>query len=161
MPKINIRIIAVGKIKEDFFKRGIKHYLLRLKPFCKVEIIEVRESKLAEKRNIKEEKALEEEALDIIKNIRGDAHLIPLAAEGKMMTSEEFAFYLERLLLEGRNKVDFIIGGPLGLAESLKKRGDLLLSFSAFTFPHRLVRLILLEQIYRCFKIIRGEPYHR
>ncbi len=161
MPNINIRIIAVGKIKEEFFKRGIEHYLIRLQPYSKVKIIELQEAKAGEKGNFQEEKALEEEAMEIVKNTRDDAHLIALAVEGKKMTSEELAFYLERLLVEGKSKVDFIIGGPSGLAENIKKRGDLCLSLSDLTFPHRLVRLILLEQLYRCFKIIRGEPYHK
>jgi len=158
---INIRIIAVGKIKEDFYKRGIEHYLIRLQPYTRVEVIELQESRAGEKSRFQVQKALEEEALEITKNIRDDAHLIALSAEGKAMASEELAFYLERLLVEGKSKVDFLVGGPSGLAENIKKRADLCLSLSALTFPHRLVRLILLEQLYRCFKIIRGEPYHR
>lgn len=93
--------------------------------------------------------------------IRKEAHLIALAAEGRKMTSEELAFYLERLLIAGQAKVDFIIGGPSGLDEGIKKMADLCLSLSNLTFPHRMVRLILLEQLYRSFKIIRGEPYHK
>jgi 23S rRNA (pseudouridine1915-N3)-methyltransferase len=157
---INIRIIAVGKIKEDFFKRGIEHYLIRLRPYSRVEVIELPEAKAGEKRSSQAQKVLEE-APEMIKNFRDGAHLIVLSAEGEKMSSEEFAFYLERLLIEGKSKVDFIIGGPSGLAESIKKKGDLCLSLSDLTFPHRLVRLILLEQLYRCFKIIRGEPYHK
>lgn len=133
----------------------------RLKPFCKVDIVELQESKLEEKPGVKEERALEEEALQVGRFIRDGAHLILLAAEGKMLSSEELALYLERLQMEGKSKVDFVIGGPLGLAGSLKKKGDLKLSLSRLTFPHRLARLILLEQLYRCFKIIRGEPYHK
>jgi 23S rRNA (pseudouridine1915-N3)-methyltransferase len=161
VPNINIRIIAVGKIKEIFFKRGIEHYLIRLQPYYRVEIVELPEAKAGGERSFQEEKTLEEEAREIVKYARDDAHMIVLAVEGKKMTSEEFAFYLERLLVEGKSKVDFIIGGPLGLAKNLKKRGDLCLSLSDLTFPHRLVRLILLEQLYRCFKIMRGEPYHK
>jgi len=135
--------------------------LIRLQPYCRVEILEVMEALAAGKGIFQEEKALEEEAREILKYIRDDAHLIVLAAEGQKMTSAELAFYLEKLLVEGKSKVDFIIGGPLGISEGIKKKGQLSLSMSTLTFPHRLVRLILLEQLYRCFKIIRGEPYHR
>ncbi len=150
----------MGKIKENFFKRGIEHYLLRLQPYARVEIAELPENRADEKKASRSE-IIEEEALGIEKYCRDGAHRIALSAEGKKMSSEELAFYFERLLIEGKSKVDFIIGGPSGLAETVKKKGNLCLSLSDFTFPHRLVRLILLEQIYRCFKIIRGEPYHK
>jgi 23S rRNA (pseudouridine1915-N3)-methyltransferase len=159
--EINIRIIAVGKLKEDFLKRGVEHYLIRLQPYTKVKVIELPEAGLSEKKNWGLQKNLEEEASAVIKYLRDDSHLIVLAAEGQKVSTEEFAGYLERLLVEGKNEVDFIIGGPSGLAESIKRKGDLCLSLSALTFPHRLARLILLEQLYRCFKIIRGEPYHK
>lgn len=156
MQPINIRILAIGKVKERFYQTGIEHYLIRLKPYCNVSITELAESKWEEKT-----KALEEEAGVISRNIRDGAQVIGLAAEGRAMTSEEFAYYIEKLLIEGKVKVDFIIGGPLGLSEKIKKKTNLCLSLSTLTFPHRLVRLILLEQLYRCFKIIRGEPYHK
>lgn len=156
MQPINIRILAIGKVKERFYQTGIEHYLIRLKPYCNVSITELAESKWEEKT-----KALEEEAGVISRNIRDGAQVIGLAAEGRAMTSEEFAYYIEKLLIEGKVKVDFIIGGPLGLSEKIKKKANLCLSLSTLTFPHRLVRLILLEQLYRCFKIIRGEPYHK
>ena len=162
---INIRIIAVGKLKEDFFKRAIEHYLIRLQPYAKVKVIELPEAglsdRLSEKKNWLLQKNLEEEALAVMKNLRDDSHIIVLAVEGQKVSSEEFAGYLERLLIEGKSKVDFVIGGPTGLAESIKQKGDFCLSLSSLTFPHRLARLILLEQLYRCFKIIRGEPYHK
>ena len=148
----------MGKIKEDFFKRGIEHYLIRLRPYSRVEVIELPEVRAG--RSSQAQKTLEETP-QMIKNFREGAHVIVLSAEGKKMSSEDLAFYLERLLIEGKSKVDFIIGGPSGLAESIKKKGNLCLSLSDLTFPHRLVRLILLEQLYRCFKIIRGEPYHK
>ena len=158
---INIRVIAVGKLKEDFLKRGVEHYLIRLQPYTKVKVIELPEAGLSEKKNWGLQKNLEEEASAVMKNLRDDSHIIVLAAEGQKLSSEEFAGYLERLLVEGKSKVDFVIGGPLGLAESIKQKGDFCLSLSALTFPHRLARLILLEQLYRCFKIIRDEPYHK
>ena len=153
---INIRILAVGKVKEHFYRTGIEHYLIRLKPYCNIKIVEFIESRYKEK-----SKALAEEALAIEKYIRSSARIVALAIEGQTMVSEGLADYLEKSLIEGKVKLDIIIGGPLGLSTKVKKRADLCLSLSALTFPHRLARLILLEQLYRCFKIIRGEPYHK
>jgi 23S rRNA (pseudouridine1915-N3)-methyltransferase len=150
----------VGKIKEHFYQRGIEHYLIRLKPYARISVIELQEGKSGGK-DSSPSAALLEEAEGIEKYIRNDAYSIVLDADGKKMRSEELAYYLERLMIEGKSKLDFIIGGPDGLAYSIKKRGDLCLSLSDLTFPHRLARLILLEQLYRCFKIIRGEPYHK
>lgn len=143
-------------MKEHFYRTGLEHYLIRLKPYCNVEVIELAESKKRKKRE-----ALEEEAGTAWRNTREGARVIVLAAEGRAMTSEGFAHYLERMQIEGKVKVDIIIGGPLGLSEEIKKRADLCFSLSPLTFPHRLARLILLEQLYRSFKIIRGEPYHK
>jgi 23S rRNA (pseudouridine1915-N3)-methyltransferase len=150
----------VGKVKEHFYQRGIEHYLIRLKPYARIGVIELQEGKSVEK-DSSPPAALREEAQEIEKYIRNDAYTIVLTAEGRKMCSEELAYYLERLMIEGKSKLDFIIGGPDGLADSIKKRADLCLSLSGLTFPHRLARLILLEQLYRCFKIIRGEPYHK
>lgn len=149
----------MGKVKEHFYQRGIEHYLIRLKPYARIEVIELQEGKSGEKDS--PEKVLIEEANEIEKYIRSGALSIVLDAEGKKMRSEELADYLETLMIEGKSKIDFIIGGPEGLSKNIKKRGDLCLSLSDLTFPHRMARLILLEQLYRCFKIIRGEPYHR
>ena len=160
MQTINIRIVAVGKVKEHFFQRGIEHYLIRLKPYSSIEIVELPEAKGGEKDSA-ELRALEDEAKEIERYLRNDAYSIILTPEGKKMGSEDLAFSLERLMVEGKSKLDIIIGGPLGLSKTIKKRGDLSLSLSDLTFPHRMVRLILLEQLYRCFKIMRGEPYHK
>ncbi len=160
MGAINIQIVAVGKIKEHFYQRGIEHYLIRLKPYARISIVELQEGKTGTK-DSSPGAALLEEAEEIFRYMRGDASSIVLDAEGKKMRSGELAFYIERLMIEGKSKLDFIIGGPDGLADGIKKGGDLCLSLSSLTFPHRLARLILLEQLYRCFKIIRGEPYHR
>jgi len=158
---INIRIVTVGKSKEHFFQSGIEHYLIRLKPYSSIEIIELLEAKGGEKDTASEVRALEDEAKEIERYMRKDSSSIILTPEGKRMSSEELAFSLERLMVEGKSKLDIIIGGPLGLSKTIKKRGDLSLSLSDLTFPHRMVRLILLEQLYRCFKIMRGEPYHK
>ena len=134
--------------------------MIRLKPYARIGVIELQEGKSGEK-DSSPPAALREEAQEIEKYIRNDAYTIVLTAEGRKMCSEELAYYLERLMIEGKSKLDFIIGGPDGLADSIKKRADLCLSLSGLTFPHRLARLILLEQLYRCFKIIRGDPYHK
>ncbi len=151
----------MGKVKERFYQTGIAHYAIRVKPYCNLKINEISEAKWRDKGQFSVKNALQEEAAALGRYIRKEAHLIALAAEGRKMTSEELAFYLERLLIAGQAKVDFIIGGPSGLDEGIKKMADLCLSLSNLTFPHRMVRLILLEQLYRSFKIIRGEPYHK
>jgi len=161
VPQINICILAVGKIKEHFYQTGIAHYSIRVKPYCNLKITELPEAKWKNKGRFSVKNALQEEAAALGRYIREDAHVVALAAEGRQMNSEDFAFYLERLLIAGQPKVDFIIGGPSGLDEGIKKKADLCLSLSSLTFPHRMVRLVLLEQLYRSFKIIRGEPYHK
>lgn len=161
MRRINICILAVGKVKEHFYQTGIAHYSIRVKPYCNLKIVELPEAKWEKKGQFLEKKALREEAGELGRYLRRDAHLVALSAEGQKMASEEFAFYLERLLTGGQSKVDFIIGGPLGLDDTIKKKANLCLSLSDLTFPHRMARLILLEQLYRSFKIIRGEPYHK
>lgn len=161
MQQINICILAVGKVKERFYQTGIAHYSLRVKPYCNLKITELPEAKWQKKGQYSLKSALQEEAGALGKYIRKDAHVIALAAEGRQMTSEELAFYLEKLLIAGQAKVDFVIGGPSGLDKEIKNKANFSLSLSNLTFPHRMVRLILLEQLYRSFKIIRGEPYHK
>ena len=159
---MNIDIIAVGKIKESYLTEGIKEYQKRLSPYCNLRIIEVSEEKAPENLSDKEkQQVLEREGNSILKKINPSSFVIPLCVEGKSLTSEEMAKTLSDLMVNGKSHITFIIGGSLGLSDEVKARGDLSLSFSRFTFPHQLMRLILLEQIYRWFKIIRGEPYHR
>ena len=158
---INIRIIAVGKMKERFYREGGSFYTKMLSPYTRLEIIEVPEAPPGLQGSPGEKKALEFEANKILRFLREDAFLVVLDAGGKEFSSPAFASFLQNLRLEGRVKLDIIIGGPDGLSPLFKERSDLLLSFSEMTFPHRLARLILLEQLYRSFKIIHGEPYHR
>ena len=159
---MQITIIAVGKIKEKYLTDGISEYLKRLRPYASVSVIEVADEKApeslspAERQNI-----LAKEAAGILKNIDSTMFLVALAIEGKMLSSEEFAAFFAEKALAGKSRIAFIIGGSLGLGEEILKRADMKLSFSHFTFPHQLMRLILLEQIYRAFKIIKGEPYHK
>ncbi len=159
---MQITIIAVGKIKEKYLKEGINEYLKRLRPYAKVEIIEVGDEPAPEKASLAEELQIKErEAEKIAKHIKVGSFVIALALEGKMLSSEALANKLESLALNGKSHITFLIGGSLGLAPSLLKKANYLLCLSPMTFPHQLVRLIFLEQIYRAFKIIKGEPYHK
>lgn len=150
---MNIRIIAVGKIKEKYLQKGIKEYTRRLSRYCNIEIIEVSDEKAPETLSPMEENIVKQkEGERILKALRKDAFKIALAIEGQAMTSEELKAKLAQLKFQGRDSIDFIIGGSLGLDHSVLKQSDMLLSFSRLTFPHQLMRLILLEQIYRILK---------
>ncbi len=158
---MNLRIIALGKMKETYLQLGIDDYLTRLKPYARVELLELPESRDAGKGEAARLQALQREAASMAPYLREGAQRVVLAEEGKAWTSRELARYLESLSLQGKSRMDLVIGSHLGLAPAFKQQADLLLSLSALTFPHLLARLILLEQLYRCFKIMRGEPYHR
>lgn len=159
---MNIRLICVGKIKEKYLMQGISEYAKRLSRYAKVEMIEVEDEKAPESLSPAQTQLVrEKEGLRLGRHIRGDAVKIVLAIEGQSYSSEEFSNTLQQYGLSGKSRIDFIIGGSLGLDEDIIKHADLLLSFSQFTFPHQLMRLILLEQIYRAFKIAKGEPYHK
>ena len=156
---MNIRLICVGKIKEKYLVQGISEYKKRLSRYAKLEIIEVQDEKAPESLSPAEEQAvLGREGERLTRYMRDSAVKIVLAIEGQPFSSEEFAEKLQRYALSGRSQLDFIIGGSLGLDQAIIKQADLLLSFSRFTFPHQLMRLILMEQIYRAFRIINGEP---
>ncbi|WP_394175388.1 23S rRNA (pseudouridine(1915)-N(3))-methyltransferase RlmH [Guptibacillus hwajinpoensis] len=159
---MNISIVTVGKLKEKYLKQGIAEYTKRLGPFAKVEVIEVSDEKAPE--NLSETEMIQVKKAEgerILGKISPDAHVIALAIDGKMKTSEQLAHDLDQLATYGKSKVAFVIGGSLGLSEDVLKRANDTLSFSKMTFPHQLMRLILVEQIYRAFKINRGEPYHK
>lgn len=159
---MNIKIIAAGKIKEKYMLQGINEYMKRLRPYARVEVIEVPDEKINEKASAAEQEiARKKEGEKILNKLDSDSYLIALAVEGKSLSSEGLARSMERLALGGKGKITFIIGGALGLSDEVKKKAHLLLSFSNMTFPHQLMRLILLEQIYRAFKINRNEPYHK
>ncbi|MCJ8007309.1 23S rRNA (pseudouridine(1915)-N(3))-methyltransferase RlmH [Lederbergia wuyishanensis] len=159
---MNISIITVGKLKEKYLKQGIDEYLKRLTAYAKVEIIEIPDEKAPE--ILSDNEMLQVKAKEgdrILSKIHPDAHVIALAIEGKMKTSEELAERIDNLATYGKSKIVFVIGGSLGLSEEVMKRADEGLSFSKMTFPHQLMRLILVEQVYRAFRIIKGEPYHK
>lgn len=159
---MNIRLICVGKLKEKYLSQGISEYMKRLSRYAKVEIIEVEDEKAPESLSPADEAIVKErEAARIARHLREGSVKIILAIEGRSLASEEFAERLRQYGLAGKSQLDFVIGGSLGLDRSIADKADLLLSFSRFTFPHQLMRLILLEQIYRAFRIINNEPYHK
>ena len=159
---MKISIICVGKIKEKFFNMAIDEYSKRLSRYCKLELFEVADEKTPDgcKKAIEDQiKAKEGER--ILSIIKDDAYVISLAIQGRKMDSEKFSDTIEKLGVDGVSHITFIIGGSLGLDERVLKRSDMLLSFSDMTFPHQLMRVILLEQIYRGYRIMNGEPYHK
>lgn len=159
---MKISIISVGKLKEKYLKQGIEEYIKRLGPYASVDIQEVSDEKAPE--NLSEAQMLEvkqKEGERILSKIGQDTYVITLEIEGKMITSEKLAEQLDQLATYGKSKVAFVIGGSLGLSKDVQKRSDFALSFSKLTFPHQLMRLVLLEQVYRAFRIMRNEPYHK
>ncbi|MCS0655166.1 23S rRNA (pseudouridine(1915)-N(3))-methyltransferase RlmH [Cytobacillus firmus] len=159
---MNISIITVGKLKEKYLKQGIDEYLKRLTAYAKMDIIEVPDEKAPEELSETEMiQVKQKEGERILAKIHPDAHVIALAIEGKMKSSEELADTLDKLATYGKSKFAFVIGGSLGLSQEVLQRADEKLSFSKMTFPHQLMKLILLEQVYRAFRINRGEPYHK
>ena len=157
---MKIKIIAVGKIKEKYLKDAIDEYKKRLSKFCSLSIVEANESiaKVENDSNIK--KSIEEEAKEIISKIKNE-YVIVLDIDGKECSTLELSKKLSDIKLKGVSEISFIIGGSYGLSDSVKKRADFRLSFSKLTFPHQLFRVILMEQIYRIFKIEGNEPYHK
>ena len=159
---MQIQIIAVGKLKEKYLKDGIDEYLKRLQSYAKVDIVEVADEKEPANASAADEALIKaREAQRIQKQIKGDTYLIVLAIEGQMLTSEQLAGRLEQLALDGKSHITLAIGGSLGLAPEILQQADMLLSFSKMTFPHQLMRLILVEQIYRSYRIINGHSYHK
>ena len=159
---MKFRIITVGKLKEKYLKDGIAEYLKRLQRYATVEIIEVADEQTPDSASEMEELQIKaKEAQRIHKYIKEDTYLIALAIEGTMLTSEQLAERIEQLGISGKSHITMVIGGSLGLDKSILQQADLLLSFSNFTFPHQLMRLILVEQLYRSYRIMKGEPYHK
>jgi 23S rRNA (pseudouridine1915-N3)-methyltransferase len=159
---MNIRIIAVGKIKEKYIQEGIKEYSKRLSRYCNLEIIEIDDEKAPEN--------LSEKEMDIVKQKEGErilakipqgSYVITLVIQGKQLTSEELASKIEDLMIDGISDITLIIGGSLGLSDEVISKSNFKLSFSKMTFPHQLMRMILLEQVYRAWRIIKNEPYHK
>lgn len=159
---MNIRIISVGKIKEKYMTMAIQEYSKRLSAYCRLEIIEVKDEKVPEKLSDQQRlKAIQAEGKRIILFLKDDEILVTLEINGDQMDSVGFAEKIETYTVQGKSQITFIIGGSLGLSPEIIRRSDWSLSFSKMTFPHQLFRVMLLEQIYRAFKIIRRETYHK
>lgn len=159
---MKITILCVGKIKEKFYRDAIAEYEKRLSRYCKLEIIEVADEKTPDNASEQVERQIKDkEAERMEKYLLTDAYVIALAIEGKQLDSVELSEKIERLGVSGTSHIIFVIGGSLGMADSVLKRADLLLSFSKMTFPHQLMRVVLLEQVYRSYRIMNHEPYHK
>jgi len=159
---MNITVICVGKLKEKYWTDAISEYSKRLSKYCTLKIEELKESRLAENASpAQEEEVKQEEGRSILSKIKNDMYVITLEIEGKSLSSPQLAKKLDDLALDGKSNVAFVIGGSLGLSEEVSKRADFKLSFSAMTFPHQMIRVFLLEQIYRSFKINKNEKYHK
>ena len=159
---MKITLITVGKIKEKYLRDAIAEYSKRLSRYCRLELLEVAEEKTPDQASeVVEKNIRDKEGERILKHIRDDMYVITLEIGGKMLSSEELAEKIESLGIQGKSSIAFVIGGSIGLGEEVLKRSDYALSFSKMTFPHQLMRVILLEQVYRSYRIINGEPYHK
>lgn len=159
---MKITLLTVGKIKEKYLRDGIAEYTKRLSRYCKLEIIEVADEKTPDRASAAEELQIKEtEGARLMKNIKDSDYVIALAIDGRMLDSVELSKKMESLGVQGESSIVFVIGGSLGLSDEVLKRADYKLSFSKMTFPHQLMRMILLEQVYRGYRIMCGEPYHK
>lgn len=159
---MNIDILCVGKLKEKYLTDAVAEYSKRLSRYCSLNIFEVLDEKTVEDQGASlDEKVKRLEGERLKKHLKNDAFIITLEISGKSMSSEDMASVMYDAGLKGFSRIQFVIGGSLGLSKEITERSDLHLSFSKLTFPHQLMRVILLEQIYRCFKINNNEPYHK
>lgn len=159
---MRITIVAVGKVKEKFYRDAIAEFEKRLSKYCKLEIVELSDEKTPDNASQAEEERIKAKEGDrILSVIKDDMYVIALAIEGKQLSSTELADKINRLGISGTSSIAFVIGGSLGLDKRVMNRADYSLSFSPMTFPHQLMRVILLEQVYRSYRIITGEPYHK
>lgn len=159
---MKITILCVGKIKEAFYRQAIDEYAKRLGKYCKLEIVEVADEKTPDKASeVMESQIKEKEAEKLIDKLKEDSYIFTLEIKGKKYTSEAFSETIEKLTIQGKSHLTFVIGGSLGLHEKILKLSNQPISFSDMTFPHQLMRVILTEQIYRAFRIMNNEPYHK
>ena len=159
---MNITIISVGKIKEKYIKLGIEEFAKRLSRYCKLTMVEVPDEKTPDNASEKDELIIKDkEGQKILNSIKDTMYVITLDLKGKMISSEELSKFIDNCGVKGDSNLCFVIGGSLGLSEAVLKRANYSLCFSKMTFPHQLFRVMLLEQIYRAFRISNGEPYHK
>jgi 23S rRNA (pseudouridine1915-N3)-methyltransferase len=154
---VKLTVVAVGRLKESFWRDSADEYLKRLAPYATVRVVEVADRDSGRDAA----RALAEEGTDVLRAIPDGAHVIALDVAGKQVSSEGFSAKLDALGLDGRSSVAFVIGGSVGLSDAVTSRADERLSLGPMTLPHNLARVVLLEQIYRAFRISRGEPYHK
>lgn len=159
---MNITVISVGKLKEKYLRQAIEEYAKRLSRYCKLNIIELTDEQTPENASAKDEQIIKDkEGERILNNIKDSMYVIALDLKGKMLTSEEFSSFIDDCGVRGNSNLCFVIGGSLGISTNVIKRANYSLCFSKMTFPHQLFRVMLLEQIYRAFRISNGEPYHK
>jgi 23S rRNA (pseudouridine1915-N3)-methyltransferase len=159
---MKIRVICVGKIKENFYTDAVEEYSKRLSRYCKLEIVELPDEKTPDNASDTVNAQIKEkEGKRILGSLSDSDYVCALAIEGKMLDSVELSQFIDRLGIEGKSSIAFVIGGSLGLSDEVLSRADMKLSFSKMTFPHQLMRVILLEQIYRAYRIMKNEPYHK
>ncbi|GAA1382083.1 23S rRNA (pseudouridine(1915)-N(3))-methyltransferase RlmH [Peribacillus frigoritolerans] len=159
---MKITIITVGKLKEKYLKQGIAEYTKRLSAYANIELVEVPDEKAPENLSTADMDIVKQkEGERILAKVSPDTYVITLEINGKQLTSEQLATHMDQLATYGKSKIAFIIGGSLGLGKEVLSRSDYALSFSKMTFPHQLMKLVLVEQIYRAFRINRNEPYHK
>lgn len=158
---MKIKILCVGKIKEKFFNEALLEYKKRLSGYCKIEIIEVSDEKIKYENDSNKQIAMKKEGERLLAKIKDNDYLITLEIKGEKMSSENLANKINKLSIEGVSNIVFLIGGSYGINKEVRNRSNFSLSFSEMTFPHQLMRVVLLEQIYRTFKINKNEPYHK
>ncbi len=159
---MNINVVSVGKIKEKYLVDGIAEYAKRLSKYCKLTMIEVPDEKAPENLSPQDEIIVKKkEGMKILSKLKENTYLIVLAIDGQQLTSEGFSKKMDKIMLDGVSDISFVIGGSLGLSDEVIQKSDYKLSFSKMTFPHQLMKMVLLEQVYRGFRIRNNEPYHK
>ena len=158
---MKVTLICVGKVKEKFYRDAIKEYEKRLEAYIKLSTIEINDEKVKVENDSEIALAMEKEGNNILSKIKDTQYVITLEILGKSISSEQFAAKIDNLMLTGKSDVVLVIGGSYGLSDSVKKRSDYALSFSKMTFPHQMMRVVLLEQVYRAYRIITGASYHK
>ena len=158
---MKVTLICVGKVKEKFYRDAIKEYEKRLGAYIKLNTIEISDEKVKVENDSEIALVMEKEGNNILSKIKDNQYVITLEILGKNLSSEEFASKIDNLMLTGKSDVTLVIGGSYGLSDSVKKRSDFALSFSRMTFPHQMMRVVLLEQVYRAYRIITGASYHK
>ncbi len=159
---MNITLVTVGKLKEKYLKQAIDEYSKRLGRYCKLDIIELPDEKTPDNASEKEELQIKEkEGRLILSKIKDTSYVVAMDLQGKEITSEQFSSFIEKCGVTGKSNIVFVIGGSLGLSDEVRRRADYKLCFSKMTFPHQLFRVMLLEQVYRAFRIMKNEPYHK